>query len=90
MGKQRRSAIFFRKNMNEYSYIGDRFTSSAYKGRNCRAIRRTDGTCVRGKNGNMLVSFESDIVVVQARLLRKIKRASDETVNYCDPVRIQT
>jgi hypothetical protein len=76
--------------MNEYTYIGDRSTSSVYKGRTCRAIRRNDGKCIRGKNGNMLVSFENNIVVVQARLLRKIKRASEETLNYCDPVRIQT
>jgi len=59
--------------MTEYIYIGDRFTSGAFKGCVCKAVRRKDGKCIRGKNGNMLVSFEVRRVVVQARLLRKIK-----------------
>jgi len=63
--------------MNEYTYIGDRSTSSVYKGRTCRAIRRNDGKCIRGKNGSMLVSFEDHKVVVLARLLRKIKRLQE-------------
>ncbi len=60
--------------MSEYKYIGDRGTLKSYKGRLCYAVRRADGKCIRGKNGNMLVSFEDHKVVVQARLLRKIKR----------------
>ena len=60
--------------MSEYIYIGDRLSAAAYKGQACKAIRRDDGKCIRGKNGNMLVSFEETMVVVQARLLRKIKK----------------
>lgn len=60
----------------EYVYLGDRSTATSYKGQKCRAVRRADGKCVRGKNGNMLVSFYETVVVVQARLLRKIKRST--------------
>ena len=57
----------------EYKYLGDRLTNPKYKGAPCSAVRRRDGKCIRGKNGNMLVRFESCEVVVLARLLRKIK-----------------
>ena len=57
----------------EYTYRGDRFTSSNLKGKPCHAVRRPDGKCIRGKNRNMLVEFESGIHVVIARQLRKIK-----------------
>lgn len=60
--------------MYEYVYLGDRSTAALYKGRQCNAVRRADGKCVRGKNGNMIVVFDDKLVVVQARLLRKIKR----------------
>jgi hypothetical protein len=56
-----------------YRYLGDKFTDPALKGQTCRAIRAIDGKCIRGKNGNMLVSFDGKPVVVIARLLRKIK-----------------
>lgn len=59
--------------MSEYIYKGDRFTDPDLKGRTCRAIRRKDGKCIRGKNGNMLVDFDGLIVNVIARQLRKIK-----------------
>jgi len=59
--------------VSEYIYLGDRFTDPRFKGRPCSAIRRPDGKCIRGKNGNMLVSFNGRPVVVVARLLRKIK-----------------
>jgi hypothetical protein len=60
----------------EYTYIGDRFTDPKYKGKPCRAFR-TDGKCIRGKNGNMLVEFGClRSVVVLARLLRKVKTKS--------------
>lgn len=58
-----------------YKYLGDRFTDAKYRGAICEAIRRSDGKCIRGKNGNMLVSFEGKPVIVVARLLRKIKSA---------------
>ena len=62
--------------MSTYKYLGDRFTDTKYRGATCEAIHRPDGKCIRGKNGNMLVSFEGKTVVVVARLLRKIKTLS--------------
>lgn len=56
-----------------YKYLGDRITDPLLKGSLCFAIRQSDGKCIRGKNGNMLVQFESGRVVVLARLLRKLK-----------------
>jgi hypothetical protein len=57
----------------EYVYLGDRSTNPALKGKECKAIRRTNGKCIRGKNGSMLVLFrnnESHVII--GRLLRKI------------------
>ena len=62
--------------MYEYVYLGDRSTAGLYKGQQCVAVRRSDGKCIRGKNGNMLVRFRDAQVVVQPRLLRKIKRST--------------
>lgn len=59
--------------MSDYTYRGDRFTDPELKGKQCEAVRRPDGKCIRGKNGNMLVSFNGRYVVVLARQLRKIK-----------------
>lgn len=59
--------------MNNYIYRGDRLTTEFYKGRGCNALSRPDGKCIRGKNGNILVEFEGNKVVVLARQLRKIK-----------------
>lgn len=59
--------------MTEYTYLGDRSTDPKYKGKECTAIRNRLGKCIRGANGNMLVSFNGKPVVVQARLLRKKK-----------------
>jgi hypothetical protein len=56
-----------------YKYLGDRFTDAQYRGATCEAVRRPDGKCIRGRNGNMLVSFSGVKIVVIARLLRKIK-----------------
>jgi hypothetical protein len=58
---------------NEYVYLGDRLTDDHFRKKECRAIRRENGKCIRGKNGNMLVTFDKKPVVVMARLLRKIK-----------------
>jgi hypothetical protein len=55
-----------------YHYRGDRYTDTELKGKTCEAIRRLDGKCIRGKNSNMLVSFNGKPVVVLARQLRKI------------------
>jgi hypothetical protein len=56
-----------------YVYRGDKFTDPEVKGKTCKAVRRLDGKCIRGKNGNMLVSFNGKKHVVLARQLRKVK-----------------
>ncbi|HLL94309.1 MAG TPA: hypothetical protein VK404_04970 [Spirosoma sp.] len=56
-----------------YNYLGDRMTDPALKGATCTAVRRTDGKCVRGRNGSMLLFFKSGrVAVVIGRLLRKV------------------
>lgn len=56
-----------------YVYRGDRWTVGWLRGRQCEAVRRDDGRCIRGRNGNMLVRFTSgEVVVVLARQLRKV------------------
>lgn len=59
----------------EYIYLGDRLTRPDLRHKPCRTVRRPNGKCVRGKNGNMLVEFD-DVgkCVVLGRLLRKIKK----------------
>ncbi len=55
-----------------YFYLGDKFTNSDLKGKQCMAVRRPDGKCIRGRNGAMLVEFENaEKVIVIGRLLRK-------------------
>lgn len=60
--------------MSDYIYLGDRFTDPKLKGKECSAVRRKDGKCIRGKNGSMLVIFDNVRHVVIGRLLRKIKK----------------
>jgi hypothetical protein len=60
--------------MSEYIYRGDLFTDDQFKGKECSAVRRPDGKCIRGKNGSMLVEFNRKKVNVLARQLRKIKK----------------
>jgi hypothetical protein len=56
----------------EYLYLGDRNTDPSLKKQLCKAVRRADGKCIRGKNGSMLVEFEDGKkYVVTGRLLRK-------------------
>lgn len=63
--------------MMEYTYNGDRLTDPRLKGQKCSAIRRKDGKCIRGKNGNMLVKFAGgETAVVIGRQLRKIKQGT--------------
>jgi len=58
----------------EYTYRGDKLTDPRLKEQRCSAVRRPDGKCIRGKNGNMLVRFAGgEMVVVLGRQLRKIK-----------------
>jgi hypothetical protein len=57
----------------EYVYLGDRLTALSLKNKPCKAVRRPDGKCKRGKNGSMLVEFENGKVhVILGRLLRKV------------------
>ena len=59
----------------EYVYRGDRLTRPELRGARCRAVRGADGKCVRSRNGNMLVEFESGLrCVVLARRLRKLNK----------------
>jgi len=53
--------------VKEYIYIGDRFTDPALKDKPCKAVKRNNGKCIRGRNGNMLVEFEG----VQCNILAK-------------------
>lgn len=56
-----------------YRYRGDGFTAPALKGAICHPVRRADGKCIRGRNGNMLVEFENGHrCVVLGRQLRKV------------------
>lgn len=58
----------------DYVYSGDRLTDLKLKNLMCNAIRRKDGKCIRGRNGNMLVIFENnEKSVVLARRLKKNK-----------------
>lgn len=41
----------------DYIYLGDRLTRPELRRMPCRAVRRSNGKCIRGRNGNMLVEF---------------------------------
>ena len=58
--------------MNQYVYLGDRFTDNSLQNKECNAVRRLDGKCIRSKMGTMLVSFDGVKHIVLARRLRKI------------------
>jgi hypothetical protein len=54
-----------------YVYRGDRLTAPELRGQPCDPVRRPDGKCIRGRNGNMLVVFADGVQrVVLARQLR--------------------
>ena len=57
-----------------YIYRGDRYTDVQYKMQPCQPVLTSTEKCIRGKNGNMLVSFQSGTVVVLARQLRRIDK----------------
>jgi hypothetical protein len=61
--------------LSEYIYRGDKSTLLQLKGMECNAIRRKDGKCIRGKNGNMLVEMNGRKMIVVARQLRKTKKS---------------
>src|SRR3954454_5854990 len=67
-----------------YRYLGDGMTEPALRGARCEAVRRPDGKCIRGRNGNMLVSFAGRRVVVLARHLRKIKEEEVMTQRFAE------
>jgi hypothetical protein len=63
-----------------YIYRGDRYTDVKYKMQVCQPVLTSTGKCIRGKNGNMLVSFQSGSCIVLARQLRRLdKLALKET-----------
>jgi hypothetical protein len=57
-----------------YIYRGDRYTDVKYKMKACLPVLTSTGKCIRGKNGNMLVSFQSGICNVLARQLRRLDK----------------
>ena len=58
----------------DYIYLGDRLTSPYWRGMPVNAVRRADGRCIRGRNGNMLVEdVHGNRCVVLGRLLVKRK-----------------
>jgi hypothetical protein len=57
-----------------YIYQGDRYTDVKYKMQVCQPVLTSTGKCIRGKNGNMLVSFQSGICNVLARQLRRLDK----------------
>ena len=63
-----------------YLYRGDRYTDDKYKLQPCSPVLSNTGKCIRGRNGNMLVSFSLGTVVILARQLRRLdKLALKET-----------
>ena len=58
--------------LQRYTYRGDRMTDPALKAATVTLVRRPDGRCVRGRNGNILAVIDGRRIVVFARQLRKI------------------
>lgn len=55
-----------------YTYRGDRLTDPALRGMQCDPVRRADGKCIRGRNGNMLIVDEQgNRYVIPGRQLRR-------------------
>ena len=73
-----------------YLYRGDRYTDDKYKMEPCSPVLSNSGKCIRGKNGNMLVSFQSGTVVVLARQLRRLDKLSlkETGVNILSPKQV--
>ena len=64
-----------------YIYRGDRYTDVKYKMQPCQPVLTSTKKCIRGKNGNMLVSFQSGTVVVLARQLRRLDKLVQKEFN---------
>lgn len=60
--------------MSEYKYFGDKFTDPTLKGKECNAVRRANGKCIRSRMSTMLVSFDGVVHNVLARRLRKLAK----------------
>jgi hypothetical protein len=58
----------------KYIYRGDRLTDIKYRMQYCNPVLNRYGKCIRGRNGNMLVMFETGICNVLARQLRLIDK----------------
>jgi hypothetical protein len=65
-----------------YIYRGDRYTDVKYKMQVCQPVLTSTGKCIRGKNGNMLVSFQSGICNVLARQLRRLDKLVQKESTY--------
>jgi hypothetical protein len=48
----------------------------------CQPVLTSTGKCIRGKNGNMLVSFQSGTVVVLARQLRRLDKLVQKEFDF--------
>ncbi|QDK80860.1 hypothetical protein EXU85_20495 [Spirosoma sp. KCTC 42546] len=61
--------------MKRYTYVGDRMTDPELKGQLCTAVLQDNDKCIRGRNGSMLVQFDSGrVATVIGRLLRKVDK----------------
>jgi hypothetical protein len=58
--------------MSDYIYLGDKLTDPALKGKECNAVKRANGKCIRSKLSTMLVEFNGIRHNVLARRLRKL------------------
>ena len=73
----------------DYIYHGDKLAKlqSPFAGKPCKAVRRLNGKCIRGKNSNMLVLFPGGFqVVVLARMLRKFDSRKYQKLLNTDPI----
>ena len=71
-----------------YIYRGDRYTDVKYKMKACLPVLTSTGKCIRGKNGNMLVSFQSGTVVVLARQLRRLDKLALNGLDISSPKKV--
>jgi hypothetical protein len=73
-----------------YLYRGDRYTDDKYKMQPCLPVLSNKGKCIRGRNSNMLVSFQSGTVVILARQLRRIDKLilKETGVNRSSPKQV--
>jgi hypothetical protein len=65
-----------------YLYRGDRYTDDKYKLQPCSPVLSNTGKCIRGKNGNMLVSFQSGSCIVLARQLRRLDKLALKEIGF--------